>query len=56
MRHFFSLSPPGGGRMVRVRDGVSAARSLYLFLQGVRSADSETVPLPGVVFLPSGLI
>lgn len=30
--------------------------SLSVFLQGVRSVDSETVPLPCVVFLPSGLI
>lgn len=31
MRHFFcSLSSPGRGRMVQVRDGVSATHSLYL--------------------------
>lgn len=39
------------GRMVHVRDGVSATHSVYL--HGVRCADSETLPLPCVVFLPS---
>lgn len=39
-------------RMVHVRDGVSATHSVYL--HGVRCADSKTLPLPCVVFLPSG--
>lgn len=40
------------GRMVHVRDGVSATHSVYL--HGVRCADNQTLPLPYVVFLPSG--
>lgn len=57
MHRFSFLSPTGHVRMVHVSDGVSATHSLYLvFLQGVRSADREKVPLPCVVFLPSGLV
>lgn len=44
MRHFFSLSPPGRGRMVRVRDGVSATHSLSICVSA-RSQILEIVKL-----------